>query len=61
MKTERLVISTDAEDPPTELPDDLPCPRCKAGPDRRATSGGFGANVRIICGTCGYDLGPRGF
>lgn len=56
---ERLVVSTDPIDPETELPDDMPCPRCRAAADRRVPSGGFGKNLRTLCGKCGYDLGAR--
>jgi uncharacterized protein (DUF983 family) len=55
---ERLIVSTEPEPLPDVLPDDAPCPRCRAGADRRVLSGGFG-DPWPICGKCGYDLRVR--
>jgi transposase-like protein len=33
---------------------DKRCPQCKAGPDRRVASSGFGV-PHPVCGCCGYE------
>lgn len=49
------IVLTDADD---DLPRDEHCPRCKAGPERRRLSAGFG-EPHDVCGKCGYEFAER--
>lgn len=44
-----LIVLTE----PAPLPADETCPQCKAGPERRGPSAGFG-QPHILCTACGY-------
>jgi hypothetical protein len=39
-------------------PRDRTCPRCKAGPERRRLSSGFG-DPHDLCSQCGYEFEER--
>lgn len=51
---ETLVISTEPAPLPAELPEDMPCPGCKAGPERRVKADLAGRIT--LCGKCGREL-----
>ena len=40
--------------PPSQ--DIVNCPQCGANGDKRVESGGFGRQVRDVCGVCGYEF-----
>ena len=50
-----VIVLTDDE---LELPKDPNCPKCKAGPERRRLSAGFG-EPHDVCGKCGHEFEER--
>lgn len=53
--TKPTIVLTDADD---DLPTDERCPKCKAGPEKRRLSSGFG-EPHDVCGRCGFDFPER--
>lgn len=51
---EPLILLTEPDELPDVLADDLPCPRCHAGPERRVKADLAGRIT--LCGKCGLDL-----
>ena len=38
------------------IEDRVLCPACGAAAEKRVASGGFGRNVRDVCGVCGHEF-----
>jgi hypothetical protein len=51
--SDSMLLGSDGK--PVKRLEELPCPKCGAGRERRISSGGFGT-PHLVCLGCGYEF-----